>query len=213
MSIISVVGSCLGEHPAKALMCPLAVSVSLFCCIEITASAAEVSGQCEAAANGFLQAPSAQSLEELRKIDAESCWRSIGTSNEKLQAMNALLSKGNRSAAWYLASNLRRLDGGNLEDALIALGQFSEIDMTSFLELARDHVLTSHESSDALTMLPLSMSDEPKSQLAAMEKRRAAITRVSEKSLGPYTVAALAEITKFEAEIKRAIDDEGHESQ
>jgi len=98
--------------------------------------------------------PSASSLRALNNGDAGSCWNSIGTSNEKLQAMNTLVSNGNHSAAHYLASHLKRLGGGNLEDALIALGQFSEMDMAGFLELTRAHVLTSRESSDALTMLP-----------------------------------------------------------
>jgi hypothetical protein len=118
--------------------------------------------------------------------------------------MNTLVSNGNHSAAHYLASHLKRLGGGNLEDALIALGQFSEMDMAGFLELTRAHVLTSRESSDALTMLPLSMTDEPKTQLAAMERRRVAATLISQKSLEKYKTVALSEIDQFVTEIKRS---------
>jgi len=76
--------------------------------------------------------------------------------------------------------------------------------MAGFLELTRAHVLTSRESSDALTMLPLSMTDEPKTQLAAMERRRVAATLISQKSLEKYKTVALSEIDQFVTEIKRS---------
>jgi hypothetical protein len=149
----------------------------------VDTSTADASEQCDAAATEFLRSPSASSLRALNNGD---------------------VSNGNHSAAHYLASHLKRLGGGNLEDALIALGQFSEMDMAGFLELTRAHVLTSRESSDALTMLPLSMTDEPKTQLAAMERRRVAATLISQKSLEKYKTVALSEIDQFVTEIKRS---------
>ena len=204
MSALLIVNSRLCERAVRAFICQMIVIMGLVFGALLDTSTAGASDQCDAAATEFLRSPSASSLETLKNADAESCWNSIGTANEKLQAINALVSNGNHSAAQYLASHLKRLGGGNLEDALIALGQFSEKDMAGFLELTRAHVLTSRESSDALTMLPLSMTDEPKTQLAAMERRRAAATLVSQKSLEKCKGIALAEIDQFVTEIKRS---------
>jgi hypothetical protein len=179
----------------------------LFAGVSVIPVTAEGSELCDAAAAGFLQFPSASSLKALRKGDAENCWSSIGTSNDKLMLIDASVSNGNVFAARYLASNLKRLDGGNLEDALIALGQFSEKDMSGFLDLSRAHVITSRERSDALTMLPPSMSDDPRAQLAAMERRHEAVTRVSQKPLEEYRLAALSDINKFVIEIQRSMDN------
>ena len=199
-----IVHNRFSESAIRAFICQMLVVMGLACGVLVDTRTGEASEQCDAAATEFLRSPSASSLIALKNGDAENCWNSIGTANEKLQAMNALVSNGNHSAAQYLASHLKRLGGGNLEDALIALGQFSEKDMAGFLELARGRVLTRRETSDALTMLPLSMTDEPKTQLAAMERRRAAVTLVYQKSLEKYKGVALAEIDKFLTEIKQS---------
>lgn len=208
MTLFPVICIRLLGYPVRALVDRILVLMVLVVGVLLNTSTAEASEPCDAAATRFLQSPSASSLKALRKADAESCWSSIGMSNEKLLVINESVSNGNHSAARYLASNLKRLDGGNLEDALIALGQFSEKDMTGFLDFTRTHVITSHESSDALTMLPPSMSDDAKAQLAAMERRRAAVTLVSQKPLERYKVAALTDINKFVMEIRRSMGNE-----
>jgi hypothetical protein len=194
-------------------MCRFLLLFALVCGVQLGTSAADASEQCDAVVNGFLHSPSEMSLRKLRKVDPDGCWNAVATSNERLQVINSLVSSGNYSAALYLAPNLKRLDGGNLEDALIALGQFSEKDMDRFLDLARNHVLTSHELSNSLTMLPLSTSDEPKAQLAAMKRRRIAAARVSQKALEEYKAAALVAIDNFVTEIKRSMGNEGNKPQ
>jgi hypothetical protein len=211
MNLLPIVWIRFRESLIRTLTLRILVLLGLFGGLPVTTSTAQGSERCDAAATVFLRSPTASSLRALR-TDADSCWTSIGTSNEKLGIISASVSNGNRFAALYLASNLKRLDGGNLEDALIALGQFSEKDMAGFLDFARAHVITSHESSDALTMLPPSMSDDPKAQLAAMERRRVAVTFVSQKPLEAYKVAALEEINEFVMEIKRSMGNEGAES-
>jgi hypothetical protein len=154
----------------------------------------------------FLSCPSETTLEGMSRGHPDECWNAVGSSNARLQTVNNLVASGNREAALYLASNLKRLDGGNLEDALVALGHFAELTMAPLLEFARNQVLTNAELSDALTMLPLSSSDDPGVQLAEMEKRRAAVGRVTDRRLTEQKVLALAAIDSFIIEIKRSIN-------
>jgi hypothetical protein len=210
MSILSVIGIRFSDITTGQLLGRFLLRFALICTAQLCPSAADASEQCEALVNGFLHSPNEMSLRELGKVSPEDCWNAVGTSNERLQIINNLVSNGNYSAAQYLASHLRQLDGGNLEDALIALGQFSEKEMEGFLDLARLHMLTRHQLSDSLTMLPLSMSDEPKAQLAAMERRRAAVNRISQKALKKCKTVALAAIDDFEMEIKKSIGSQSN---
>lgn len=161
----------------------------------------ETPRDCDHRIADFLNQPD-DSTRAMLDHGAGDCWAKIQDSNEKMDALDALVSNGKRSAAAYLAPHLRQLDGGNLEDALIALGVFAESNMEGFLDLENRGQLTSSEASDSLTMLPLSLSDEPRAQLVTMRRRRAAVMGVSRTDLAKVKAQAMSAIDKFIAQIK-----------
>jgi hypothetical protein len=160
---------------------------------------------CEQRVKDFLGAPNSASLALLRESPDGDCWPAVGTSNELLQSLLKSVAGGSKSAAEYLASHLQQLDGGNLEDSLIALGQFSETHMDAFFGLAASGALSDNQLRRALTMLPLELSDEPNAQLSEMKKRRSKVEKVTGAALSRYRKEALAEIDAFIAEIERSI--------
>jgi hypothetical protein len=123
---------------------------------------ASIKSGCQEKVSVFLTLPGKASLTALSGLDETTCWTIIGSSNTKLNRLNHWVEQGNRWAAQYLAKHLKQLDGGNLEDALVALGQFSDHDMESLLSFANRGLLSKHEFTDALTMLSLSLSDNPR---------------------------------------------------
>jgi hypothetical protein len=122
--------------------------------------------------------------------------------NENLNRLNRFVEVGNRWAAQYSAEHVKELDGGNLEDALIALGQFSNHNMTRLLLLAKNRLLSERELSDTLTMLPLSLSDNPDAQLKVLNQRRSKVVGVTRKDLMQQRREALAAIDAFASEIR-----------
>jgi len=182
----------------------LMVCLMVFAAVLGKALGADINDHCTKEIDNFLKVPSKLHLAALQQSEHEACWETIGSSNEKLNALVAVVRKGNISAAKYLASNLKHLDGGNLEDALISLGDYSVTRMASFLDFARTGVITDRELADSLTMLSPSMSDEPKTQLKAMKARHKAVSQVLQSNLSKYKVIALAAIDAALDEIKRA---------
>jgi len=157
---------------------------------------------CVKAVDVFLAAPTDQRLRVLSRIDRTGCWTMFAQSNAKLGQLNRLAVSGNRVSAQYLAAHLNQLDGGNLEDSLRAMGEFSEHDMEHFLLFARKGLLSNRELADALTMLPLSLSDNPLGQLHSLRLRKSKVSAVRRKDLSDQTARALTAINEFESEIK-----------
>lgn len=93
------------------------------------------------------------------------------------------MEHGNRWAAQYLAKHLNQLDGGNLEDALRALGEFANLDMELFLRFANEGLLSRRELTDAVTVLPVSLSDSPQAQLKLLSARKSKVSRIARKNL------------------------------
>jgi hypothetical protein len=157
---------------------------------------------CGDAVTRFLGMPNQQNLERLSRTDAESCWKMVASSNVKQKQLNEKVEGGNRWAARYLAAHLRELDGGNLEDSLIALGEFSERNMEYILLLNKQGLLSNHELSDSLTMLPLSTSDEPRAQLRTLKQRKNKVLQVHRADLSRQRTQALNSIDTFASEIR-----------
>lgn len=157
---------------------------------------------CQKLANIFLATPTKSTLSNLKMANEDECWQAIGGSNAKLEKLLHSVKKGNFSAASYLAANLKALGGGNLEDSLVALGKFSDVDMESFLVLAKQGLLSEHQLGDALTMLPLSTSDNQKAQLSAMQFREQKVRHETLDDLSEEKALALKAIDDFIAEIK-----------
>jgi hypothetical protein len=157
---------------------------------------------CQQAADAFLSLPGKRTLATLARVDRAGCWSVIGSSNASLDRLDHWAEEGNRWAAQYLAKHLNQLDGGNLEDALVALGQFSDHDMESLLLFAKKGLLSKQELTDALTMLPLSLSDNPRAQLDLLSARKGKVIHVSRKNLWEQREQSLGAIDEFEAEIR-----------
>ena len=159
----------------------------------------DIPSGCQSTVRTFLSAPDGA---KLLALDESGCSTVIRSSTDNLNRLNQSVEAGNQWAAQYSAEHIKDLDGGNLEDALIALGQFSNRDMTRFLLFAKDGVLSERELSDALTMLPLSLSDNPDAQLKVLNQRRSKVVSVTRKDLLQQRRQALAAIDGFISEIR-----------
>jgi len=150
-----------------------------------------VDSSCAAAVETFLGSPSEQTLIPLKN---ETCWEKIGGFDPNLDRVEHSAGQGNRWSALYLARHLRQLDGGNLEDALAALGEFSDHDMERLLVFAKDGVLSKYELEETLIMLPTSLSDDSHAQLRFLRQRRSRLLRVHRKELSKQRAEGIASI-------------------
>jgi hypothetical protein len=166
------------------------------------ASAASFQSTCQEAVDEFLVLPTDQTLARLATFDQAGCWPVVRSSNSTQDKLNHWVKRGNPWAAQYLVKHLNRLDGGNLEDAFIALGRLSDHNMEFLLLFAKNGLLTKHELTNALTMLPLALSDNPRAQLNSLALRRSEVERVTRRDLAHQRVEALGAIDEFVTEIK-----------
>lgn len=97
--------------------------------------------------------------------------------------MDRLVERGDDQAASCLARRLHSLDGGELEDALVALGRYGESKPRELLLLAHRGVLAQASLADAVTMLPNSLSDDFGAQAAALKARSALFKKVAQPKL------------------------------
>lgn len=160
------------------------------------------SPRCPDAVNKFLTTPTQRTFSVLSGSNKTDCWSFIGSSNASLNRLIHSVEKGNQWAALYLANNLKSLDGGNLEDSLIALGQFGEHSMERLLSFQKNGRLSKQELADTLTMLPLSLSDNPFAQLDLLRVRRIKVMNVTRFDLLEQREFALKAIDDFVTEIK-----------
>jgi len=133
-------------------------------------------------------------------VDAQPCPQL--SNSAQAQTLDERVRSGDRHAASCLALRLRSLDGGELEDALVALGQFGDGRPVDLLGLALRGELSSRSLSDAVGMLSLSLTDEFPAQLAAMKARRARFRKVTSPELTSERRVALKSIESALAEIK-----------
>jgi hypothetical protein len=170
--------------------------------VRMPASATSFQSTCQEAVDEFLVLPTDQTLARLAILDQAGCWPVLRASNSTQDKLNHWVQRGNPWAAQYLAKHLNQLDGGNLEDAFIALGEFSDHNTEFLLLFAKNGLLTKHELTNALTMLPLALSDNPRAQLNSLALRRSKVERVMRRDLAHQRVEALGAIDEFVAEIK-----------
>jgi len=168
----------------------------------VGASAASAELDCQKAVDAFLALPTDRTLAAMSRSDQAGCWSVVGSSNTNLDQLNHWVIRGNRWAAQYVAKHLKQLDGGNLEDTLIALGRFSDHDMDRLLFFANKGLLSKRELEDALTMLPLSLSDNPRAQLDLLSARKRKAMRVTRRDLSEQRTQALSAINNFASEIR-----------
>ena len=124
------------------------------------------------------------------------------SSSARSQALDRRARAGNGLAASCLASHLHSLDGGELEDGLRALGQYGDRRPAGLLTLAHRGVLSMLSLADAVSMLPLSMSDDMDGQTVAMRARHDRYSRAGEPMLARERSTALRSIDSAVAKIR-----------
>ena len=162
---------------------------------------------CRQAVEAFLQNPTEETHNNLALFAREQCWSVFGSSNQKQKQLTESVAGGNRWAAKYLALHLRQIGGGNLEDALISLGQFGDGDMESLLALRKNEILSRRSLAKALVMAPSSLTDKMKAQLDLLEARKSKVIAVSKEDLTSEKAEAIAAIDKVTALIRRHNDE------
>jgi len=179
----------------------LALSVS-----QTATSEPGVKKSCSDAVTVFLTAPTDHNYAEIKRVKSDECRSTL--TDSQLQSLDKLIAAGNESAAQLMAGHVRKLDGGELEDALRSFGQFSSHNMRNFMTLAAAGGLTEREVSEALTMLPLEFDDDFNAQLSELRARRTAIGNLHEPRFESLAKTAANAIDTFMAQVDRARIDQ-----
>jgi hypothetical protein len=119
------------------------------------------------------------------------------------QVLDRRVEAADGRAALCLAAGLHSLDGGELEDALIALGQFGDQRPAELLRLAHRGLLSKASLADAVQMLPLSMADDLHAQTTALRIRREQFAAVALPTLVAERDLAVRSIESTLADIMR----------
>ena len=157
---------------------------------------------CQTSVARFLKSPTTTTFDAIPKTTGGGCLPDLTI--EQQQKLDSLVSQGNVAAARLLAPQVRRLDGGELEDALRSLGHFSSLHMRDFVALMDTGGLTVREMTDAVTMLPLDMEDNFDAQTAELRRRRTALENQRGSLTTKSAQAAIASLDAFIAEVDRA---------
>ena len=128
-----------------------------------------------------------------------------GLSGAQSQTLDAGARKGDRRAAYCLSVRLPSLDGGELEDALTALGQYGDVRPVELLMLSRQGTLSKHSLADAIGMLPLSLTDDLQGQLTAMKRRQDQYRKITQPGLTTERQFALRSIESALGEIRNHV--------
>ena len=170
----------------------------------MSTAAASVKNSCNSEAATFIATPNQKTIKLVSGDNDIKCWNIIKL-NANLNKVLHTLKKGNEWSAQYIIKHIKYLDGGNLEDSIIALGEFSTIysdGMEKLMLSVKDSLLPKNLFKDALTMLPLSLSDDPCKQLSALKFREDRVLRVIKNNLADEKIFALKAIDDFMLEIK-----------
>jgi hypothetical protein len=190
-----------GHRPLTSALFALCVLASASAFGEASAGKGGEDKRCHSAIAHFLRVPSSTSFAAINPAADNKC--SYFTV-EQLQGLDKLAASGDRYAAQLLASQIRTLDGGELEDALRSLGEFGSRHMQEFIGPAVAGAMTDRNLADALTMLPLDLEDNFDAQLAELRKRRSALEGLADKGAQQRGKAAIASLDKFIGEVERA---------
>lgn len=140
-------------------------------------------GDCGSAFASFLASPTEKSFFTLRNTKGGACGQKLDSLDEIFEHVVKLTAKGNWWAAMYLGENLHYFDGGNLEDALVALGEFADRDMTRFVLMLHDGHIERQGFVNALQTSPESLTDDFDGQLKSFIQRKRLLLQVNQRSL------------------------------
>lgn len=138
-------------------------------------------GDCSSPLSGFLAHPDAARFHAL--VRKPSCAVALTDDNAALQQLQKRVTQGNLWAARYLARTLPGLDGGNLEDGLLALGQFADKHPDALLNMVHQGELSLRSMTEALIMHPASLTDDRKATLVGLQRRLRLIYKVHQEAL------------------------------
>ena len=121
------------------------------------------------------------------EINHERTWTKGGrlkyVSKDVLEKVLGKVSSANKWAALVIASNLRKLDGGDLEDSLIALGASINKSPSLLLSLFRDGVINKIELESCCKSTPLDLPENARAHLSYLEKRKRSVSSVKNANL------------------------------
>jgi hypothetical protein len=141
--------------------------------------------------------------------DANGCSDFPVGDGRALSGLYRRAAAANRTELRKLLCVLPKLDGGELEDALIALGKAMDRDPAFILRAAQRHEMSTHTLNDSAQMVSLDFGDDQHAQLAALDRRLRAVRAVSDRRLAAARAEAIASINEAIAETRRAIDLKG----
>jgi len=151
-----------------------------------------------------LATPDERALQSISGVKNKKC-PDIIHSNSNLDDLLRSVERGNSCSAQCLVENLNELDGGNLEDSLIALGKFSmsgKNGMEQLMYFVKNGQLSDRLFGHALIMLSLELTDNPCGQLNELRARKNRILKVKQKNLANEKLIAIKAIDRFILEIK-----------
>jgi hypothetical protein len=136
-------------------------------------------------------------------MQGENC--TVSTSWKKLLERAA---NGDDDAATSVAAKLVELDGGELEDALIALGAYSSHRMSHFARLSLQGTLKESDFERALVMLPESQVDDLSLQLKTLTARRKLLAGLSDQTYRQLKTRGIQSVDSKISEITRILSEE-----
>lgn len=169
-------------------------------CLKITAACLLASGvsASEARSTAALATPKS------RVVDCPRLWApGVSTS-----ALERAAESGDTSSALCLAKHLhlKHLDGGELEDALVALGSYGDHHPRELLLMTKHGQLTDINLADAVRMLSDNFVDQFKAQARAMRARRERFRSVTDPLLASQRGVALRSIELAIREVSQHLD-------
>lgn len=162
-----------------------------------------LSEECRSKVASFLDHPISKTYQELDSVgNSEKCWSILKDANN-LYRLYEHSSKGNHWAIKVLISHLSGLDGGELEDAYIALGESVDVAPMELLIVFGNHQISNDQFKQALLMLPSILVDNKKGSLARLANRKKLIQSINDSNLQNQKTIATEIISCEIKELKR----------
>jgi hypothetical protein len=154
----------------------------------LTAAVTEAfAGDCKNKVALFLNQPNYENYLALNRNDtsenSDVCWLDLKIDVDNLASLYGHARQGNTWAIKILIKHTSDLDGGELEDAYIALGESIDREPRILLREFKEKRMTENQFKQALVMLPLSLTDNEKGEVAALKARKSKIHSIKDSSL------------------------------
>jgi hypothetical protein len=138
----------------------------------------------------------------------DECWSEFEKDVLRLTRLYNHAEQANEWAIRYLIKHLDKLDGGELEDALIALGESLHINPIILFREFKEGRMREYSFRSALEMLPLSFVDNKKGTLQELELRKMIVFSINEPGFEREKELAIKVLDDSIAEVKMWPDEE-----